>query len=657
MASNNPFTSAQAPAQQNVAMQLVAPELAAQQISLARQQQIAQLLREKGMTDEGGTEVVSGWAVPKSGMQGLSRLASALMGGYLQKTADEKNMELQKAFANKLRDVATGGSSSVPADMAGGASLPGGAAGTDQYGSFPVGAVPGEAGAATAPVQAAPGRSPDNYNMANLIRGQAIEMLGGDNAGKNFWADKATTEMEKNNRYLGITQQQAQAAELAKMKAAGMLNMRQGSTTRDLSTGEMFTAPDQDTGTYLEWKDGRPVVSAIPGADAAMASRTRAQQEGKNAATLANPEFLPRNPDGTYNPATISQVIPGGNQVGIQPMGAAPKYADIDLKNGFPPGTMASLEMVESGGNPNAVSKAGAEGRFQMMKGTQRDPGYGLGRLDPNNPEDAAKYLRKMTDLAGGSLEGGLAKYNAGPGGNPDNPETRAYVPKVMAGIPKQAAPAVKGAGVPFGMKESAEGNVKLANDTYQKLSDTNTNAPQVLSALDTMDQNVKGAIVGGAAEKRQYLNSLASIIPGFDASMDAKTKTDLLNKSANRLVLAGTNTSGATDAMRTLAEAASPNSKMSLDAIKKASLQLKAYVQIGLDNQRILEQDKVGGDFNSVNKKHLEFTRNADARLWELKNMDAASRAKYLEKLSADELAELSKKGKIIKQLGGLSD
>ena len=105
-------------------------------------------------------------------------------------------------------------------------------------------------------------------------------------------------------------------------------------------------------------------------------------------------------------------------------------------KYGVSPRLLAAVAKAESGFNAGAVSGAGARGLMQIMPSTAR----GLG-IDPMNPGQAIEGAAKL--LSGhirrfGSVELGLAAYNAGPGavakynGIPPYRETQNYVAKVL---------------------------------------------------------------------------------------------------------------------------------------------------------------------------------------------------------------------------------
>jgi cell wall-associated NlpC family hydrolase len=119
----------------------------------------------------------------------------------------------------------------------------------------------------------------------------------------------------------------------------------------------------------------------------------------------------------------------------------SPYDADIvaaATANGVSPALVKAVVRAESGFDPNAVSRAGAQGLMQLMPSTAA----GLGVTDPFDPKQnlmgGAKFLRQLLDRFGGDPSKALAGYNAGPGavekygGIPPYEETQAYVPKVL---------------------------------------------------------------------------------------------------------------------------------------------------------------------------------------------------------------------------------
>jgi hypothetical protein len=98
---------------------------------------------------------------------------------------------------------------------------------------------------------------------------------------------------------------------------------------------------------------------------------------------------------------------------------------------------IAAVIRTESGGNPRAVSPAGAKGLMQLMDGTAAELGVHDSFDERQNIMSGARYLRRMVDRFG-SLNLALAAYNAGPGaverhgGVPPYPETEAYIERVL---------------------------------------------------------------------------------------------------------------------------------------------------------------------------------------------------------------------------------
>ncbi len=75
--------------------------------------------------------------------------------------------------------------------------------------------------------------------------------------------------------------------------------------------------------------------------------------------------------------------------------------------------------MSESGGNPSAVSPAGARGLMQVMPATARDPGFGIRPSNGSASDDVRvgkEYRRAMQNRYGGDPAKMWGAYNWGPG-------------------------------------------------------------------------------------------------------------------------------------------------------------------------------------------------------------------------------------------------
>jgi len=132
-------------------------------------------------------------------------------------------------------------------------------------------------------------------------------------------------------------------------------------------------------------------------------------------------------------PVAASTETPGSNIAKIADVvNTASDHSQLD------PDLIASVIHAESGFNPNAVSRKGAQGLMQLMPQTASKLGV-TNPFDPAaNVEGGAKYLRELLERYDFDLIKALAAYNAGPQrveqyhGVPPYYETQAYVARIV---------------------------------------------------------------------------------------------------------------------------------------------------------------------------------------------------------------------------------
>lgn len=106
---------------------------------------------------------------------------------------------------------------------------------------------------------------------------------------------------------------------------------------------------------------------------------------------------------------------------------------------GVPFKLVSAVIRAESGFNPRAVSRKGAQGLMQLMPTTAATLGV-RNSFDPReNIDGGVRHLRGLIDRFPNNLPFALAAYNAGEkavvqyGGIPPYPETQDYVTKVLS--------------------------------------------------------------------------------------------------------------------------------------------------------------------------------------------------------------------------------
>jgi len=114
------------------------------------------------------------------------------------------------------------------------------------------------------------------------------------------------------------------------------------------------------------------------------------------------------------------------------------EIAEASQRYGVPVKLVSAVIRAESGFNPRAVSRKGAQGLMQLMPTTASILGV-RNSFDPGeNIDGGVRHLRGLIDRFPQSLPLAIAAYNAGEkavtqyGGIPPYPETQDYVAKVL---------------------------------------------------------------------------------------------------------------------------------------------------------------------------------------------------------------------------------
>ena len=114
------------------------------------------------------------------------------------------------------------------------------------------------------------------------------------------------------------------------------------------------------------------------------------------------------------------------------------KYVDeMAKKHNVDPALIRAVIAAESGYNPSATSRKGAQGLMQLMPGTAQQLGVHDAYNAKQNLDAGVRYLRALLDKYNGDLDKALAAYNAGEGaveragGVPNIRATRDYVRRI----------------------------------------------------------------------------------------------------------------------------------------------------------------------------------------------------------------------------------
>lgn len=173
----------------------------------------------------------------------------------------------------------------------------------------------------------------------------------------------------------------------------------------------------------------------------AQAASPSAGETSTPAGVSVTPASLGPLPTLPINPATVHLVPLGHTDISTgtgQYDSLIQTYAD---KHNIDPALVRAVIQTESGGNPRAVSGAGARGLMQLMPSNVKEAGISDAFDPEQNIAAGTAQLSTLLKEYGGDLDLALAGYNAGPGnvrkygGVPPFRETQNYIRKVRAAM------------------------------------------------------------------------------------------------------------------------------------------------------------------------------------------------------------------------------
>jgi len=332
---------------------LLAPDLAAQQNQLSRQQQLAQMLMQQGMQGANqGTEVIGGWAIPKSGLGTLANAAMMGVGSYMQREGDTKQGELAKA----LKDQKMGAYSQM-------------------WGMKPTDGSPTQANADAM-------QQPQGANYARAM--QAMASGNEELANKLLMNQYELTPEMKNMQFKGMNPQQVGQYETGKLRNDATQVFDAGKSYI-LPNGEAVNTPNSNGMIY----DPRTRSASMPEGYSALNAQAKAEESGAVSRAQAGNKLITITPQGgSPTMMTEGQAIDQATQKPAFPSGVTPFSGDL-----------AKLR-AEINKIPNPADRAAALAQLDAQAGKPQKSGVTL-----DTPESAAGRLQRSKDMAGAAKE------------------------------------------------------------------------------------------------------------------------------------------------------------------------------------------------------------------------------------------------------------
>lgn len=216
---------------------------------------------------------------------------------------------------------------------------------------------------------------------------------------------------------------------------------------------------------------------AVPSAHALRAARSAAAEvtsyveaQPKVAESASVKKSAAKNAKGKSNPTSWGyDSLTSGHLVTSAEVDKA--ITDAAQRHGVDANLVRAVVQIESGFNPQAVSRKGAMGLMQLMPGTARQLNV-TNPLDPAQNVDAGvRHLKGLLDSYKGDISLSLAAYNAGAGavarnGNtvPPYAETREYVRRITTIYGSNTLRTLGTFSAPLRIERDEHGTLRISN-------------------------------------------------------------------------------------------------------------------------------------------------------------------------------------------------
>lgn len=352
--------------------------------------------------------------------------------------------------------------------------------------------------------------------------------------------------------------------------------------------------------------------------------QARAKGVPTDQALLAIAPFM----NAIHQPGAVAQMLQNTvlGQMGAPSQASAVAPSGVGVTNG----QQSSVVNTNPFAGQVGATIPGTEQQMQLPPTTPTmengTPGYlgpqpvqGQGGFDPSKVSPAQKAAM-VADSPEGYANGLEAFYKRG-----------------------QTQPARVTTGLPVGASGAIEGTQGAINDHWKGAITSSNSAQQDIGVLQNIKQHAAGAATGIAADKQTLVAGIAGML-GMDAGELAKTNADLLAKNSAMLALAG----GDTNLARTMAEAATPNSHMTKEAIVQAADQVIAQRKLALARTQFLMPFKGMADHGNpemYNNALVQFNSVADPRVIQFTSMTPEEKIHLKSSMTEQERAEFGAK------------